>query len=45
MEQKLRIALSLASRVYLMGHGEIVFEGTPKELEENNAIRKEWLEV
>ena len=45
VEQKLRIALRLASRVYLMGHGEIVFEGTPKELEENNAIKKEWLEV
>jgi branched-chain amino acid transport system ATP-binding protein len=45
VEQKLTIALRLASRVYLMGHGKIVFEGTPKELENNNEIRKEWLEV
>ena len=44
MEQKLTIALRLARRVYLMGHGEIVFEGTPKELEKNTSIRKEWLE-
>jgi branched-chain amino acid transport system ATP-binding protein len=28
-----------------MGHGRIVFEGTPAELRENTAIRKEWLEV
>jgi branched-chain amino acid transport system ATP-binding protein len=45
VEQKLTIALRLASRVYLMGHGKIVFEGTPTELEKNNEIRKEWLEV
>ncbi|PPR16527.1 MAG: High-affinity branched-chain amino acid transport ATP-binding protein LivF [Alphaproteobacteria bacterium MarineAlpha9_Bin3] len=45
VEQKLTIALRLAARVYLMGHGKIVFEGTPKELEKNNKIRKEWLEV
>jgi len=45
VEQKLTIALRLARRVYLMGHGEMVFEGTPKELEENKDIRKEWLEV
>ena len=45
VEQKLTIALRLAARVYLMGHGEIVFEGTPKELEKNTSIRREWLEV
>jgi len=45
VEQKLTIALKLSSKVYLMGHGEIVFEGTPLELEENSKIRKEWLEV
>jgi len=45
VEQKLTIALRLAERVYLMGHGEVVFEGTPKELEKDIAIRKEWLEV
>ena len=45
VEQKLTIALKLSSKVYLMGHGEIVFKGTPKELEQNKSIRKEWLEV
>jgi branched-chain amino acid transport system ATP-binding protein len=28
-----------------MGHGRIVFEGTPAELKANEAVRKEWLEV
>ena len=45
VEQKLTIALKLSSKVYLMGHGEMVFEGTPKDLEQNTKIRKEWLEV
>ncbi len=45
VEQKLTIALRISARVYVMGHGEIVFEGTPEELRNNAAIRKEWLEV
>ncbi|MEM8749054.1 MAG: ABC transporter ATP-binding protein [Pseudomonadota bacterium] len=45
VEQKLTIALKVSSRVYVMGHGQIVFEGTPSELESNDAVRKEWLEV
>jgi branched-chain amino acid transport system ATP-binding protein len=45
VEQKLTIALKLSARLYVMGHGRIVFEGTPAELEANAAIRKEWLEV
>jgi branched-chain amino acid transport system ATP-binding protein len=45
VEQKLAIALDISQRVYLMGHGEIVFEGTPDELRNNADIRKEWLEV
>jgi len=28
-----------------MGHGRIVFEGTPDDLDSNAAIRSEWLEV
>jgi branched-chain amino acid transport system ATP-binding protein len=31
--------------VYVMGHGQIVFEGTPEDLRNNEAVRKEWLEV
>ena len=29
----------------VMGHGRIVFEGTPSDLRANAYIRKEWLEV
>jgi branched-chain amino acid transport system ATP-binding protein len=45
VEQKLAIALEISQRVYVMGHGSIVFEGTPQELRTNAGIRKEWLEV
>ena len=45
VEQKLAIAMRISHRVYVMGHGKIVFEGTPKELETRDDIRKEWLEV
>jgi branched-chain amino acid transport system ATP-binding protein len=45
VEQKLAIALDISSRVYVMGHGHIVFEGTPADLRANAQIRKEWLEV
>ena len=45
VEQKLTIALIISRRLYVMGHGRIVFEGTPAELAANGAIRKEWLEV
>ncbi len=45
VEQKLAIALDISQRLYVMGHGQIVFHGTPRELRENSTIRKEWLEV
>lgn len=45
VEQKLAIALDIADRVYVMGHGHMVFEGTPDELKKREDIRKEWLEV
>ena len=45
VEQKLDIAMDISDRVYVMGHGRVVFEGTPQELKSNDAIRKEWLEV
>ena len=45
VEQKLTIALEVADRCLVMGHGQIVFEGTPAELRANAYIRKEWLEV
>ena len=45
VEQKLTIALKVANRVLVMGHGQLVFEGTPDDLNANEAIRSEWLEV
>jgi len=45
VEQKLTIALAVSERCYVMGHGQIVFEGTPADLRTNAYIRKEWLEV
>ena len=45
VEQKLTIALKISKRLYVMGHGKIVYEGTPAELERASAVRKEWLEV
>ena len=45
VEQKLTIALKISRRLYVMGHGRIVFEGTPGDLAANGDIRREWLEV
>ena len=45
IEQKLTIALEISQRCVVMGHGRVVFEGTPAELRANAAVRKEWLEV
>lgn len=45
IEQKLTIALSISDRALVMGHGSIVFQGTPDSLRADAYIRKEWLEV
>jgi branched-chain amino acid transport system ATP-binding protein len=45
IEQKLTIALHISDRVLMMGHGAIVFSGTPDELRANTGVRKQWLEV
>jgi len=45
IEQKLTIALDISQRLYVMGHGHMVFAGTPDELRGNRLIRQEWLEV
>jgi len=45
VEQKLTISLDISERLYVMGHGRIVFQGTPAELRANEAVRREWLEV
>ena len=45
IEQKLTIALRVSNRIFVMGHGKIVFEGTPEDLRGRAEIRREWLEV
>ena len=45
IEQKLTIAMDISDRCLVIGHGSIVFEGTPQTLRSDNYIRKEWLEV
>jgi branched-chain amino acid transport system ATP-binding protein len=45
IEQKLTIALDIAHRLYVMGHGRIVFDGTPQSLQASPSVRREWLEV
>ncbi len=45
VEQKLTIALNISHRVFVMGHGKMVFEGTPDELRADEQVRQEWLEV
>jgi branched-chain amino acid transport system ATP-binding protein len=45
IEQKLTIAMAISDRTLVMGHGSIVFHGTPETLRKDAYIRKEWLEV
>jgi len=45
VEQKLTMAFKLSDRLYVMGHGKIVHEGTPEKIKNNANIIKEWLEV
>jgi branched-chain amino acid transport system ATP-binding protein len=45
IEQKLTIALAISHRLYVMGHGRVVFEGTAEELGRSEHVRREWLEV
>src|SRR5689334_9144795 len=45
VEQKLAIALKVSSRVCVMGHGRVVFEGTPAQLEADRGLLSQWLAV
>ncbi len=40
VEQKLNIALKISQRIYIMGHGQIVFEGSPDDLKADDSVRK-----
>lgn len=45
VEQKLAIALEISERVYVLGHGAVVFEGSPQGLREDHVVLREWLGV
>jgi branched-chain amino acid transport system ATP-binding protein len=45
VEQRLTIALRISHRVYVLGHGQVVFEGTPAELKANTGVQSQWLSV
>jgi branched-chain amino acid transport system ATP-binding protein len=45
IEQKLTIAMAISDRVFVMGHGRLVFEGSPEALRTDANTRQEWLEV
>ncbi len=45
VEQKLTIALKIVERVLVVGHGAVVFEGTPKQFSSDQEVRRKWLEV
>jgi branched-chain amino acid transport system ATP-binding protein len=45
IEQKLTIAMEISDRCLVMGHGSIVFSGTPNDLRQDKLVRREWLEV
>ena len=45
IEQKLSFALAISDRIVVMGHGEVVFNGSPQAFDQHPEIRREWLEV
>jgi branched-chain amino acid transport system ATP-binding protein len=45
IEQKLTIALDISDRVLVMGHGHVVFDGSPEAFRRDASIRREWLEI
>jgi branched-chain amino acid transport system ATP-binding protein len=45
VEHNLKVALSLADRVYLMGKSHIGFKGSVEELRDNKQVREKYLEV
>jgi len=45
VEHNVSVAMSLATRIYLMGKAHIGFSGTKEELEANSEVRAKYLEV
>jgi branched-chain amino acid transport system ATP-binding protein len=44
IEQKLSIALDISQRVYVLGHGKVVYEGSPQDLQRDRVVCREWLD-
>ena len=45
IDQKLSFALAISDRILVMGHGEVVFNGSPQAFDQHPEIRREWLEL
>ena len=45
IDQKLSFALAISDRIVVMGHGEVVFNGSPQAFDQHPEVRREWLEV
>jgi len=45
VEQKLALAMDISHRVLVLGHGRVVFEGTPQDLRVREDIQSDWLKV
>ncbi len=45
VEQSMETALALAQRAYVMSKGQVVFSGSMRELQDNDGVRKQYLEV
>jgi len=45
IDQKLSFALAISDRIVVMGHGEVVFNGSPQAFDQHPEIRREWLEL
>jgi branched-chain amino acid transport system ATP-binding protein len=45
VEQNVRLALRVADRVYVMNKGQIVYHGSPRELEADEDIKRRYLGV
>ena len=45
VEHSIDVALDLASHVYVMSKGKIVFQGTPQEFHADEEVRRKYLEV
>ena len=45
IDQKLSFALAISDRIVVMGHGEVVFNGSTHAFDQHPEIRREWLEL